>query len=266
MRETTKNTSNHREVEVLDALRRLGGSARNSNIADLLGVSEETVRRTTKALAKADLVRRVHGGAYLPDAHGGSGVFSRLGQRSDEKDLIARATARLIPDGACLFLDVGSTTAFVAHALRKHEHLFVVTNSLNAAQSLAKRRGNRVFLTGGELGDAEWGTFGQETEAYVKRFRYDFAVFGVDGIDLETGFLLSTPKEAGLARAVIAQTGHTIVAADHQKFGQVAPLVMCDGADVDTVVTDRPPGPAYLPIFETWQIKVVTAMPVEATC
>ena len=99
MRKINKNTSNHREVEVLDALRRLGGSARNSNIADLLGVSEETVRRTTKALAKADLVRRVHGGAYLPDAHGEAGVFSRLGQRSDEKNLIARATARLIPDG-----------------------------------------------------------------------------------------------------------------------------------------------------------------------
>lgn len=266
MRRANKKTSNHREVEVLDALRRLGGSARNSNIADLLGVSEETVRRTTKALARADLVRRVHGGAYLPETRSEPGVFSRLGQRSDEKTLIARTAARLIPDGACVFLDVGSTTAYVAHALRKHENLFVVTNSLNAAQSLAKRRGNRVFLAGGELRDAEWGTFGPETEAWVKGFRFDFAFFSVDGIDPAMGFLLSAPNEAALARQVIAQAGHTIVVADHQKFGQTAPLVMSDGVDVDTVVTDQPVDIAYSRNFDAWQINVVTAAPAEAIC
>lgn len=266
MAKINKSTSNHREVEVLEALRRLGGSARNSNIADLLGVSEETIRRTTKALARADLVRRVHGGAYLPDAHADAGVFSRLGQRSDEKAQIARAAARLIPNGACVFLDVGSTTAFVAHALRKHENLFVVTNSLNAAQSLAKRRGNRVFLAGGELRDAEWGTFGPEAEAYVRNFRFDFGVLSVDGIDKGSGFLLSVPSETALARAVIARSGRTIVVADHLKFGQAAPLVMCAGEHVDTLVTDRPLAAGYSQKFKEWQVNIINAGQEHATC
>ncbi len=266
MTKFNNSTTTHREVEVLEALRRLGGSARNSNIADLLGVSEETVRRTTKALAKSDLVRRVHGGAYLPDARVDAGVFSRIGQRSDEKSLIARATARLIPDGACVFLDVGSTTAFVAHALRKHENLFVVTNSLNAAQSLAKRRGNRVFLTGGELRDAEWGTFGPESEAHVRQFRFDFAVLSVDGVDVDTGFLLSAPAEAALARAVIARAGSTVVVADHLKFGQAAPLVMCDGDAVDCIVTDRAPERNFSEKLNAWQVKLVNAGRESATC
>ena len=80
----------------------------------------------------------------------------------------------------------------------------------------------------------------------------------------KSGFLLSVPNEAALARTVIAQAGHTIVAADQQKFGQRAPLVMCDGADVDTLVTDTPPGAAYSLVFENWQIAVVTAAPAEA--
>lgn len=261
MVKTIKSTSNHREVELLEALRRLGGSARNSNLADLLGVSEETIRRTTKALARADLVRRVHGGAYLPDARADDGVFSRLGQRPTEKTQIGRETARLIPDGACVFLDVGSTTAFVAHALRKHQNLFVVTNSLNAAQTLAKRRGNRVFLAGGELRDAEWGTFGSEAEAYVRDYRFDVAVLSVDGIEAGGGFLLSVPAEAALARAVMARSGRTIVVADHQKFGQKAPLVMCAGQGVDIVVTDRPLTAAYKQQFNDWQVDAVIAAP-----
>ena len=259
MPETNKPTSNHREVEVLEALRRLGGSARNSNIADLLGVSEETIRRTTKALAKADLVRRVHGGAYLPESRAETGVFSRLGQRPDEKSLIGRAAAQLIPNGACIFLDVGSTTAFVAHALRKHENLFVVTNSLNAAQSLAKRRGNRVFLAGGELRDAEWGTFGPEALDYVRGFRFDFAVLSVDGIDQNKGFLLSVPSEAALARAVMSASARTIVVADHQKFAQSAPIVVCAGDAVDVVVTDKAPTPMQIQRAQEWQDDIVTA-------
>ena len=262
----TKTTPNHREVEVLEALRRMGGSARNSNIADLLGVSEETIRRTTKALAKADLVRRVHGGAYLPDVRAEAGVFSRLGQRQDEKSQIGRATARLIPNGACIFLDVGSTTAYVAHALRKHKNLFVVTNSLTAAQMFARRRGNRVCLAGGELQDAEWGTFGAEAERYVKNFRFDYAVFSVDGIDEKTGFLLSGLAEAALARAVMSRSACTIVAADHLKFENTAPNVMCAGRDVDVLVTDRRLTPARQRGIDAWQIKVTAAEAEETTC
>ncbi len=261
-----KVTKNHRELELLDALRRLGGSARNSNIAEILGVSEETVRRTTKALARADLVRRVHGGAYLPEAGAEVGVFSRLGQRSDEKAMIARMVARQIPNGACLFLDVGSTTAYVAHALRKHENLFVVTNSLNAAQSLARRRGNRVFLAGGELRDTEWGTFGPEAEAYVRGFRFDFAIFGVDGIDADGGLLLSLPAGAALARAAITCAGRTIIAADHQKFGQSAPLVICATSQIDMIVTDRLPPPAIRRKLADWQVELIVADPMETAC
>jgi len=91
MTNDTQTRTNHREVEVLEGLRQLGGAARNTNLAELLGVSEETIRRTTKSLAKAGLVRRVHGGSYLPEADAGEGVFSRLGLRRGEKGRIGAA-------------------------------------------------------------------------------------------------------------------------------------------------------------------------------
>lgn len=42
----------HRGRELLDVLARLGGSARNTQIAQVMDVSEETVRRLVKGLAK----------------------------------------------------------------------------------------------------------------------------------------------------------------------------------------------------------------------
>jgi len=46
MKKTTKHS--HRELELLEALHRLGGSARSAELAKTLDVSEETVRRTIK--------------------------------------------------------------------------------------------------------------------------------------------------------------------------------------------------------------------------
>ncbi|MBL4766932.1 MAG: DeoR/GlpR transcriptional regulator [Rhodobacteraceae bacterium] len=254
-----KSRSNHREVEVLDALRRLGGAARNANLADLLGVSEETIRRTTKALAKSDLVRRVHGGSYLVDAEAGAGVFSRLGLRSGEKSRIAMTAANLIPDGACVFLDVGSTSTFVAQSLSGRTNLTIVTNSLNVAQSLANSEGCRVFLAGGELRRTEWGAFGADTIRFLESFRFDVAILSVDGINIEGGFLLTGHEEAAVSRAVVSRTVLTIVVADHQKFNKQAPMVLCAPQSVDVVVTDQPLSADFAQCFQAWGVALVNA-------
>ena len=85
MAKEDKDRTNHREVELLEVLRRVGGSARTANLAEVLGVSEETIRRTAKSLVKADLVHRVHGGIFLANAEAEHSLFARLGHRSSEK-------------------------------------------------------------------------------------------------------------------------------------------------------------------------------------
>ena len=55
----------HRELELIETLHRLGGSARSAELAKTLEVSEETVRRTIKALSKSGVLERMYGGAYL---------------------------------------------------------------------------------------------------------------------------------------------------------------------------------------------------------
>ncbi len=259
MDKTIPSRSNHREVEVLDALHQLGGAARNANLAEMLGVSEETIRRTTKSLAKAGLVRRVHGGSYLPDSGPESGVFSRLAVRKGEKSRIGEATVALIPEGACIYLDVGSTTAFVAQALNARNGHTIVTNSWNAAQALAEHGGHQVYVAGGMLRRAEWGVFGPETVDFVGKFNIDVAVMSVDGIDSHSGFMLNGSEELAVARAVVGRARKIIVVADHQKFGQAAPLVICPPQLVDMVVSDEPPDGQMAQKFAEWEIRSLDA-------
>ncbi len=122
----------HRDKTILDHLAR-AGSARIEELADLLSVSAETVRRSLRRLELGGAVARVHGGVHLRGWGLEPSFSQRMAVNPERKQRIATRLAGLIPNGASLFLDVGSTTAFVAQALRNHRDLLVVTNSLPVA-------------------------------------------------------------------------------------------------------------------------------------
>jgi DeoR family glycerol-3-phosphate regulon repressor len=131
----------------------------------------------------------VHGGVHLKDWGPEASFAQRMVQNPGAKRRIAEAVARLLPDGASLFLDVGSTTAYVAQALRARRELLVVTNSLAVAQALTGVNGNQVFMAGGELRSHDGGAFGAEALAFVQQFRVSYAVLSVAAIAAPAGFL-----------------------------------------------------------------------------
>lgn len=253
----TENHATHREVELLETLRSQGGSARTSHLADVLSVSEETIRRTVKALAKAGMVQRVHGGVYISNTEALDPIGSRLKKRTKAKGKIAAAAAGMIPSGSCVFLDVGSTTAHVATSLKSHRDLIVVTNGIHAAQALVNNNDNQVFFAGGAFHHVEDGTFGPETIEFVERFNIDVAVISIDGFDCETGFLLSSAAEAALARVVARRARRVLVVTDVTKFGQSAPLIACKPTDVTAVLIDKLPDSIFERKLNEWDIEIV---------
>src|SRR3546814_15869655 len=77
------------------------------DLARRLDVSEETIRRNVKKLAGRGLVRKVHGGVYLPDAVQEAPFAQRMDENPDAKRLIASQVARMIKNGDSLILDIG---------------------------------------------------------------------------------------------------------------------------------------------------------------
>ena len=155
-----RKITNQREEEILQALHKAGGSCRVGYLADQLGVSNETIRRNIRTLEESKIVRKVHGGVHLIEDIGEAPFENRISTHVDEKARLAAAVAENISDGDSVFLDIGSTTAYVAMALQARKDLFVVTNSPLVANMLSTRNGNRVFLAGGELRAHDGGAFG----------------------------------------------------------------------------------------------------------
>lgn len=251
--------ANHRERELLDELRLSGGAGRIPFLAARLRVSEETIRRTIKALEARGLVTKVHGGAHLKEPEGEKPLHDRMGENAEAKRMIAARVAAEVQNGDRLFLDIGSTTAFIAVALKGHHDLFVVTNSVAVAHTLSGRNGNRIFLAGGELRAHDGGAFGLEAVQFVRRFRVDTAILSTTAIHAEDGFLLTDMEEAEFSREAGSIATRRVVVADSAKFGRRAPIIAAPPGFYHSLITDRPPPPEIAEMLARHEIGVVVA-------
>ncbi|WP_083570413.1 DeoR/GlpR family DNA-binding transcription regulator [Phaeobacter porticola] len=246
----------HRELELLEALRRVGGSARSGELAKVLTVSEETVRRTIKALSKQGLVQRVHGGAYLVGPDAADSFYRRMSEHADEKQRIAAGILPHVDDGMTVFLDVGSTTAFIANELRRRANLTIVTNSIGVAQTLANHNGNHVHFLGGEIQSNERGTFGHVTEQQVQVFALDIAILSADAFSAKHGALYHSATEAQLAAVVADAAERTMVVVTCPKFDDTAPHLGPAPGAIDLILTDAPPPRKHRRSLENWGVSL----------
>ncbi len=247
-------THSHRELELLAALRRLGGSARSADLAQLLDVSEETVRRTIKSLARAGVIERVFGGAHLTGSQGDSSFFQRVAEHSKRKRAIAAALPEMVDRGMTVFLDVGSTTSFIAEELRLRSDLTFVTNSISVAQTLVSHDGNRVHFLGGDVQNNERGAFGHVTERQARRVSYDLAILSADGVSARSGPLYMNAAEAALGEVVADCASRIFLPADHYKFSALAPHCGVDPRRIDALLTDQAPPNDMVSALKDWGV------------
>ncbi len=265
MSDRKKPYASIREHNILEVLRDQGGSCRTAELAVLLDVSEETVRRHVKRLVAGGLAVRVHGGVFLSNVNAEPAFRDRLGENPEAKRRMAACVANMIGDGASMFLDNSTTTTFVAEALRVRRNLFVVTNSVTAAERLSARGNNRIFFAGGELRDHDGGSYDSGAMDFIRGFRPDYAVLAATAINAENGFMLTDLAEAAFTRAFIENARTSIFVADNSKIGRTGPIVIAEPERVAALVTDMPPPADLLRAAEGWNVDIVVA-PEDGKC
>ncbi|PAU41854.1 DeoR/GlpR family transcriptional regulator [Klebsiella pneumoniae] len=173
----------------------------------------------------------------------------RKATQTAEKERIARRVASEIPDGATLFIDIGTTPEAVAHALLDHNDLRIVTNNLNVANTLMVKEDFRIILAGGELRSRDGGIIGEATLDFISQFRLDFGILGISGVDSDGSLLEFDYHEVRTKRAIIENSRHVMLVVDHTKFGRNAMVNMGSISMVDAVYTDVLPPAGVLKVI-----------------
>jgi len=229
-----------RQSDILD-LARQTGRVSVDDLATGFGVTVQTIRRDLGDLCDAGLLARTHGGAMLPSGVTNIAYEERRRLSAPAKEAIGRDAAALIPPGASLFLNIGTTTEAVARALIDTPNLMVVTNNLNVAQIMGTHPTAEVILTGGRLRRADGGLTGEMAVDTIRQFKVDIAVIGGSALDSAGDILDFDPDEVRVSRAILSQARAAFLVADHGKLSRAAPVRIANLRDLDRWITDAPP-------------------------
>ena len=166
-------------------------------LAEEFGVSAATIRRDLQSLEDQQLVSRTHGGAVAGDASAELPVRYRVGQRREEKALIARHAFTLLPHGPLTIgLTGGTTTHLLARLLATRVDLTVVTNAVNIAAELALRPRLKLIMTGGVTRTQSYELVGPIADRTLAGLNMQIAVVGVDGVTARGGLSTHDDIEA----------------------------------------------------------------------
>jgi DeoR family fructose operon transcriptional repressor len=233
-------------------------AVRVSTLAELLGVSEVTVRRDLEDLERRGLLERTHGGAILAQRMGREPLYVEAASRHTvEKQRIGAAAARLATEGDTVFLNGGTTTLEVVRHLGAHVR--VVTNHVGAALE-AGNRGMDLILVGGEYRFPSNSCVGELATRTLRGIFATRSFIGVEGLSLLSGLTTPALAEAEIARVMIEQTrGPVVVVADSSKVGTVADFSIAPIEAATILVTDRGLDDEYRGELTDLGVRVVVA-------
>jgi len=110
-------------------------------LVESLRVTPQTIRRDLNQLAERNLISRHHGGAGpLESSTENTSYTTRVRYGSKAKQRIAARVVQDIPDGASIFVNIGTTTEAVARELLQRKNLSVITNNLHVAANTCSLR------------------------------------------------------------------------------------------------------------------------------
>jgi DeoR family transcriptional regulator of aga operon len=228
------------------------GFMRVSDLSNIFGISEVTVRSDLDHPDASPRIQRVHGGAMVRE--GLSHVEQTFEQSevtsADEKAAIGEAAAALVMPGESLIIDVGTTTTAVARALARRrdlEDVVVFTNGLTIAAELEPEIPRiSVILTGGRLRPRQHSLVDPLAGLILEQVNVTTAFVGCTGVHPDEGITNINLPEAAVKTLMIKAAHRVVVVAEGPKLGRISVARFADLADVDLLVTGPSAPPELL--------------------
>ena len=228
-----------RQARIVAELR-AAPTLRVNELAGLLDVSTETVRRDLAELDERGLINRTYGGAMRPIAFEPA-LAERESLMVAERERIAAAAVELVEPNDILMIGGGATTLHFARRLAvERNHITIITHAFSIAMALASNPLHKVLMLPGQYDGREGLIHGPDTLDALQRFRANKAFLGASGLTAEG------PSDAGMGPgliygAMMRRAARTIILADHSKFDRPSLSVYGSWSASTILISDAAP-------------------------
>lgn len=240
------------------------GQVTVARLAARFDVSADTIRRDLDQLDSDGVLIRTHGGAVSLSAspRPDTGLDVRARIQASAKDTIGALAASLIPDGASLLINAGTTTLALTRHLHDHRDLTIATNSLAIPAEIAPKIFRDLYVFGGVVRLSAQATVGPVAFPVMPGgevdIRCDFALISVGAVSHDRGFSTSNAGEAAMMSEMMARADEVIVLVDSTKFGRRLFAQVAELGRADRLVTDAAPPVDLYEALQSAGVEILT--------
>ena len=192
-----------------------------AELADVIAVSEMTIRRDLDELDRIGKVARIHGGAQ-------SIASQQLNEMShnqkreiniEEKNQVATLAVENVKPHETIFVGPGTTLEFMCAKLYQ-EDIRIVTNSLPVFEACKSNPNNYdIILIGGTHRKQSGAFVGSLANQMLEHLTFDKTFVGVNGI-YNSGMMTSNLEEGRTQGIALNRAAQKYVVADYHKLNR----------------------------------------------
>jgi DeoR/GlpR family transcriptional regulator of sugar metabolism len=228
-----------------------------SDLANILQVSIDTVRRDLKEMDEAKKIKRVHGGAVSM----GFNIYNE--QRShiyayENKAIIAQKGISLLKKGDVVLISGGTTNLELAKLLPQKLDLTFFTPSLPMAIELLNSPAkNEVIFIGGKLSKNSQLSTGGSAINLLSEIKADICFLGTGYLDPLNGITEIDWEIAQLKKAMIAASKKVVSLTISEKLNTINRYKICDINTLDVLVTEMDPNTPKLQAYRNQGLTIL---------
>ncbi|MBS4210949.1 MULTISPECIES: DeoR/GlpR family DNA-binding transcription regulator [Neobacillus] len=229
-------------------------------LANLLQVSDETIRRDLDRLEKEGFLKKVYGGAVKNKIHSWELPFDeKTTINQKEKQAICKAAADLVEDGDIIMIGNGTTPLDMISYLSDKKDITLITHSVPVMLGAMDSFKGRVIFIGGEIERNQKYMSGPLSERMLEMLRADKTFVCAGGISTANGITDYDISGSSISRKMMERAEEVIVLADHSKFGKTTFAYMCSITDASKIITDQSCPDEWKKIISAHGVELIVA-------
>lgn len=224
-----------RQLDILDKLS-IKKKMDVSELSELCGVSEVTIRKDLDILESNGFLKRAHGFAILNNE---DNINYRLAIGYQEKYQIALKALELIKPNETVVIESGSSCTLLALEIAKlDQNNTIITNSTFIARYLKDYPLTKIIVLGGEYQSSSEAVVGPLVGEFIKKFNVKKLFIGTDGISEEHGFTSSDYDRCEAVKIMRNHTKKLYVLSQSYKVNKYSSYSLFDLKEADYLITD----------------------------
>ncbi len=228
----------------------------STDLAIILNVSDDTVRRDLKFLADNGDILKVHGGAisksFIPSFYSNDNVYAK-----DFKKEIASKTLKLFKNDMVVLTEGGTTIIELAKMIPDNLRMTFFTISPRVAITLSEHSNLNVITIGGKLNKNANIHVGAGVVNELIDLKVDLCLLGVNALSIEDGLTDIDWDVVQVQKTLIRCSKKVAVLSISEKLNTVQRIKICDINKLDYLITELSPQSPFL--FQ-YQKKMVNLM------